>query len=269
MSDAWKPLAVVSGASEGIGLAFAEQLAAAGRDVLMLARDEARLALAADRIAGAQGRRPAILALDLTGDDALARLDACLAALGAVPDLLINNAGIGLAGAFAATPAAKIAAVLDLNVVAATRLANYVLPGMLARGRGGVLFVASLAGCVPGPGQATYYASKAYLLSLSEALSAETAGSGVRVTCVVPGPVETGFHAKMGADNAWYRWLVPSAQPATIATRALRAHRLGIRVLPGDVLSGVAMVALRLTPHRLSVALMRGLLADAGGARKT
>ncbi len=257
-----RPIAVITGASEGIGASFAAQLTAAGRDVLLVARDEQRLGLVADRLRALHPAcRIAILSLDITKPDVLLRLDDALARLGAYPDLLVNNAGMGLSGPFATTPANRVAALLELNVTAATRLAHHVLPGQLRRRRGGILFVASLAGFAPGPGQAVYYASKAYMLSLSEALAAETAGQGVRISCVAPGPVDTAFHAKMGAEGAWYRWMMPAASPETVATRALLAHRLGIRVLVPDVFSLVAMLALRLLPHRLTSPLVRFLLS--------
>ncbi len=123
--------------------------------------------------------------------------------------MLVNNAGIGLSGRFDDHSHEEIEALLALNVTALTRLMRHVLPQMRARGRGGVLNIASLGGYVPGPHQAVYYASKAYVISLSEAVASELAGTGVRVAVVAPGPVATGFHAAMGAENARYRaWLL-------------------------------------------------------------
>ena len=118
-------------------------------------------------------------------------------------------------------------ALVDLNVRALTRLTRHFLPGMRQRGRGGILNVASLGGYAPGPNQAAYYASKAYVLSLTEAIAAETAGEGVRVCALAPGPVDTAFHARMGAENAFYRYLVPPASARLGRARRLSRLRAG------------------------------------------
>ncbi len=148
-----------------------------------------------------------MLPLDVTTPDAVAKIEAALAAHGAYADVLVNNAGMGLAGPFHAHPPDDVLRLIDLNVRALSHLTRHFLPGMRVRGRGGILNVASLGGYAPGPNQAVYYASKAYVLSLTEAIAAETAGEGVRVCALAPGPVNTMFHARMGAENAFYRLL--------------------------------------------------------------
>ena len=117
---------------------------------------------------------------------------------------------------------------LDLNVAALTRLMHHVLPGMLARARGGILNVASLGGLVPGPYQAAYYASKAYVVSLTEAVAAENAGRGVRFMALAPGPVNTGFHAAMGAELSFYRQLIFALERGATARCRLPRLRAGL-----------------------------------------
>jgi uncharacterized protein len=206
--------------------------------------------------------------LDLTKADAASAIDTALAGLGGFADVLVNNAGMGLSGAFAEASEADIEELLALNIAAQTRLARHVLPGMLARGQGGILFVSSLAAYTPGPWQAIYYASKAYLLSLAEALATETAGMGVQICCLAPGPVDTAFHAKMGADRSLYRWIIPSQSAARVATIGLLGYRLGLRVLvPGVLTAGLAL-ALRLLPHRLTLPIVGVLLHQHAEPRK-
>jgi short-subunit dehydrogenase len=217
------PAAVVTGASEGIGLEFARQLAGTGITVVAIARTEPTLrAICVDIVAKSPpGTRVLPLPLDLAHPEAVDRLDEFLTLNALHADILVNNAGVGVAGPFTSKSEPELTALIDLNIRALTLLTRRLLPGMLARGRGGIINVASLGGYVPGPYQAAYYASKAYVMSLTEALAEEVAGKGVRVLAVAPGPVQTNFHATMGADHALYRWLVPAAQPQMIARRAL------------------------------------------------
>jgi uncharacterized protein len=254
------PVTIITGASEGIGRAFTERLAAEGQALLLIARDGAKLEALADKLRTQHRAQIIALPLDLTAGDATRAIDRSLASMHGYADSLINNAGIGLAGTFSNTPIAAIDAVMALNVAATTRLARHLLPGMLVRGRGGILFVASLVAYTPGPNQAVYCASKAYLLSLAEAIAAETAGLGVRVCCTAPGPVETAFHAKMGADRALYRWAIPNQSPDRVAAVALLGYRLGVRVLVPGLLTAVLALALRLLPHRLTLPIVHVLL---------
>ena len=192
-----KPVALVTGASAGIGVELARVFAAQGHDLVLVARREDRLSALADEIAAAGRPRPTVLALDLERRDAVAMLAAQLSAQGLEPAYVINNAGFGLSG-----PAAKLSrdeqlAMIDLNVRALTELSLAFIES-LERHRGGILNVASVAAFLPGPGMAVYYASKAYVLSFSEALHRELAGRGIRVTALCPGPVETEFQAAVG-----------------------------------------------------------------------
>lgn len=256
---ATRPTVVITGASEGIGRAFARRYAADGRDLLLIARRPEPLMRLADKLRSAHSARIEILAQDVTAPDALAAIDAALAAAGAHCDLLVNNAGIGLSGIFQDLPISDVDRLVATNVAAPTRLMHHMLPGMRARRRGGIINLASLGAYAPGPYQAAYYASRAYVLSLSEAVAAEVARDGVRVTAVAPGPVRTDFHDKMGADSDLYRWLIPSLAPETVVQWAVTAHNLGFRVVVPGLLNNIFALSLRLVPHRISV-LVQGIL---------
>lgn len=255
------PATVVTGASRGIGLAIAVRFAELGSDVLLVARSASDLEVAASlirtRVTGAQ---VLTLALDVTDADAGSILDHHLAGHGRYLDVLVNNAAIGLGGPFEEAPAARIDDLVALNVGALTCLMRHALPAMTARGRGGILNVASLGGAVPGPYQAAYYASKAYVMSLTEAVAAECAGRGVRISVVAPGPVETGFHASMGADAARYRLLMPALATRQVARAAVRGYRLGRRVIFPGLIAPVMGVAVRVLPHAITVPLVAWLL---------
>jgi short-subunit dehydrogenase len=142
---------------------------------------------------------------------------------------------------------------------------------MLARGRGGIINVASLGGYVPGPYQAAYYASKAYVLSLTEAMAAEHAGSGVRIAVLAPGPVDTRFHTAMGAESAPYRWMLPAARADKVAAATQRDFTLGRRVIVPGLLYMAGSLVLRVLPHLVSVPLMGKLLRPAlqNGSKKS
>ncbi len=256
-----RPCVVITGASEGIGLAFAELLTAAGSDILLIARDANRLdaVSAALRRSGGKGR-VTVMALDVTAADAVPRIDEALAANQNYADILVNNAGSGLSGPFATQPVAAIENLLSLNIVALTRLTRHVLAGQLVRGRGGIINLASVGGYVPGPQQAVYYASKAYVISFSEAIAAETAGRGVHVMAVAPGPIDTGFHSKMQAEGTLMRLLVPQLSARRVAKSALLGFWLGHRVVVPGLINWLLVVCIRVLPHRLLLPLIGNLL---------
>jgi short-subunit dehydrogenase len=261
------PAVVVTGASRGIGRALAMRFAQAGHTVVLVARTEAPLAAAAEATRRAADVRVVPLSLDITLADAPERLDGALREAGLFADVLVNNAGVGLAGPFAEQPRPDLERLVALNIAAATRLMHHALPPMLARGRGGILNVASLGGLVPGPYQAAYYASKAYLVSLTEAVAYEARGRGVRITAVAPGPVDTTFHRAMQAEGALYRTIVPAISAEAAAHSAYRGYLIGRTVIVPGVLPSLAALAVKLLPHAISVPLVGALLALGNRAR--
>lgn len=182
---------LVTGASGGIGLALANVFAERGFDLIVVARRESALRELADRCAQEHGVRTYVRAIDLTGPDAPAKLVSSLADEGLEVDVLVNNAGLLDMGAFATIELEKHERLLQLNVAVLTSLTRRLLPGMIERGRGRILNVASTSAFQPIPSLALYAASKAFVLSLSESLSEELKGTGVTVTVLCPGFTKT------------------------------------------------------------------------------
>jgi len=197
-----RKVALVTGASGGIGEAFAECLAADGYALVLVARSETELSRVSGLITSRHDLPVATVATDLTRPDAIGDILAALEARGAQPDIVVNNAGSGLQGPAAELDLDRQLAMVDLNCRAVTALSLRFIGAMRARGRGGIINVASTASFLPGPNMAVYYATKAYVLSLSEALSGELAGTGVTVTAVCPGPTRTGFQAAAGMTGS-------------------------------------------------------------------
>lgn len=255
------PAVVVTGGSRGLGLALAERFARAGRDVVIVARSDAATRAAATQIAESTGRRCSAVALDITRAGSVVALEQAVNKAGHYVDVLVNNAGLGQAGLFASAEPQTLEHLVSLNIEAPTRLARHFLPGMLARRRGGLLNVASLGGAVPGPGQAAYYASKAYVLSMTEALSAECAGQGVRICVLAPGPLDTAFHAAMGAEGSAYRILIPAVSLQRTARAAYWGYVLGRRLVVPGLVNRATYGLLRALPHPVSVPIVKALLA--------
>jgi short-subunit dehydrogenase len=197
-----RPLALITGASGGIGEAFAHVLAAEGYGLVLAARRTSEL----NRVAGVVTSRHdvpvTVIDADLSHEGAGARLKAQLDARGLRPDVLINNAGWGLNRRVLEAPVEDQLNIIDLNIRALTDLTIRFLPAMKERGRGGVLNLGSMAAFMPGPTMAVYYASKAYVVSFTEAVAHELRGTGVTVSVYCPGPVLTGFQRRAGMSEA-------------------------------------------------------------------
>jgi short-subunit dehydrogenase len=255
------PAVIITGGSTGIGLALAHQFAVRSKAVVIVARTQQRLDESA---AGLTARFPAArietLSLDVSHPDAPDRLREWLSQKRLYCDVLVNNAGIGQSGPFSAAEHGRLDALMATNVAAMARMSRAFLPGMLERGSGGILSVASLGGLIPGPNQSAYYASKAFVISLSEAIRSEVAGLGVRVAVALPGPVETRFHARMDAEGSLYRYVLTAATPERVAALIVRGFRLGRGVIAPGFVPTLAIPVLRVLPHFVTVPVVRWLL---------
>ena len=197
-----QPTALITGASSGIGRCLAQLFARDGYALVLVARREAVLEELAAELAANYGGTVRVMPIDLADPAAALHLHADLLRAGIVVDVLVNNAGFGMQGAFAGLPAERQLQMIHLNVTALTGLTRLLLPSMLERGRGGILNIGSIAAFQPGPFMAVYYATKAYVVSFSEALADELSGSGLRVSCLAPGPTATAFAAEAGAAES-------------------------------------------------------------------
>lgn len=184
---------LITGASSGIGLELARKFALEGNDLVLVARSEDKLREVADDLTDRHGVSVEVVAKDLTLPDAPGEVHREVKDLGVKVDVLVNNAGIGTYGAFHETELEEELTLVKLNVLAVTHLTKLFLEDMVERDSGKILNVASSAAFQPGPLMATYYASKAYVLSFTEAIAEELKGTGVSATALCPGPVDTGF----------------------------------------------------------------------------
>ncbi len=244
-----RPVTVITGASAGIGVALARVFARNGHELALVARREDRLRTLADEIAATGARPPIVILADLAKPNAAGQIGDALAAQGAEPRFMVNNAGFGLVGLAAARDRDEQLQMIDVNVRALTELSLAFIDS-LQRQRGGLLNVASLAAFLPGPGAAVYYATKAYVLSFTEALHSELKSRGIRVTALCPGPVPTEFAERAGVSGG----LAPGRLTQTaeqVAEDGYRGLMQGQRVvLPG---LGVKLIAflIRFIPRRL------------------
>jgi uncharacterized protein len=224
-------VALVTGASSGIGAELAKQFSARGYEVILVARRAERLEQLASKLPG-----PAhVIACDLTNE--AAGLADKVAGLGLQVDVLVNNAGFGTHGHFAEIDPQRDAEQVRLNCEAVVTLTHLFLPGMIERDRGGVITVASTAGMQPIPYETTYSATKAFARTFSDALSGELRGTGVRVMCVNPGPVPTEWQQVAGYDADWVPPVPGKISAEQVASESLRAFERGRRtIIPGVVI---------------------------------
>jgi len=244
--------ALVTGASSGLGAAFARALAERGADLVLVARSQDVLHATADRLHSAYGVRVEVIAQDLAQAGAAETVAARLAELGVSVDVLINNAGFATQGPWETIPAKRDHAQVMLNVVAVVDLTHALVPRMLERRAGAVVNVASLGGFQPAPRLAVYGASKAFVISLGQALSAELAGRGVAVLTVCPGPVDTPFFDVLGSRDAA---IGQQLAPEQVVEHALRALERGRTLVVPGWRNALTAHASRLLPRRLVLAL--------------
>jgi len=244
-----RPVTVITGASAGIGAALAREFARHGHELALVARREHRLNELADEIAARGAPRPVVIVADLGQFGSAKRIGEVLAAQGAEPQYVVNNAGFGLVGTAAARDRAEQLAMIDVNVRALTEL-SLAFVDSLSRHKGGLLNVGSTAGFLPGPGSAVYYATKAFVLSFSEALHSELGPRGIKVCVLCPGPVPTEFAKVAGvAEERAPGLLTRSAEEvAAVGYRGLMANKR--TVVPG-LLNKLVLFGVRLAPRRI------------------
>ena len=238
-----KKVALVTGASAGLGVEFARQLSKRGYGLVLAARRKDRLEELAKELGNARA-----VAIDLSKKDSAAKLLADLAANGEVVDLLVNNAGFGLIGRFAEVDAKRERQMIDLNVGTLTDLCRAVAPGMIERKSGGIINVASTAAFQPGPKMAVYFATKAFVLSLSEALHEELKPHGIKVSCLCPGPTRTEFGdvAGFGGNGLFDKVAMNAPEVVTAGLDGLDKNKAV--VIPGTI-NKIGAVSGRFAPR--------------------
>ena len=239
---------LVTGPSSGIGREVSKLFADNGSNLVLVSRNEAKLNGLADECRSRHGVEVRVLAEDLTDHEAPQHIYDQLQATGIQVDVLVNNAGFGALGPVAEIDTARQVDMVQVNVAALTHLTRCFLPGMIARGRGGVLNVASIAGFQPGPNMAVYYATKAFVLSFTEALAEELKSTGIKVCCLAPGPTKTGFGDSSGMEKP------PLFKSGVMDANAVaRAGYEGLRqgkalVIPGRK-NKLGVISVRFTPR--------------------
>ena len=251
-----KTVALITGASEGIGQELAKCFARRKHPLVLVARGEEKLKRLAAEISSVHGVRVSCIARDLSDPDGAPELHGKVEELGLEIGFLVNNAGAGTYGLFAETDLGRELRMMQLNMASVTALTKLFLPGMLKRRRGGILNVASTAAFQPGPLMAVYYASKAYVLSFSEALANELKGTGVSVSVLCPGPTRSGFQGSAGMESSklFRRGVMDASDVAEIAYRGLMKGKTTI--IPG-FRNKILAFSVRLGPRALLPAIVR------------
>jgi short-subunit dehydrogenase len=249
--------ALITGASGGIGLELARLFAAGGYDLVLVARSADKL----EELAGElrkHGGAVRVLAKDLARPESPEEVFRELEAAGIAADVLVNNAGFATYGAFVEIDLGRELEELQLNVVTLTHLTKKLLPGMLARRRGGVLNVASTAGFQPGPLMAVYYATKAYVISFSEALAEELSSTGVAVSVLCPGPTATGFQRRAGMEaSKLFSGVLQVADAAAVARAGYDGFRAGKRIVIPGLINKVGVQSIRISPRALATRMVK------------
>jgi short-subunit dehydrogenase len=247
-----RPVTLITGASAGIGTALAHIFARHGHELLLVARREQRLNELAGEIAALGHKRPHVEPVDLERRDAADQIAGVMTRLGVEPDTIVNNAGFGLLGSAATLSRAEQLAMVDVNVRALTDF-SLAFVDALARRRGGILNVASVAAFLPGPHMAVYYATKAYVVSFSDALHWELKPRGIRVTALCPGPVPTEFQSRAGFDSGG-KPDVLTLSAERVARDGYRALQQGRRLVVPGILNRATTAFTRFVPRGLLLA---------------
>jgi len=268
MADSARPIALVTGASSGIGAQLAREAAKDGHDLVLVARRrEPMQALAAELHAA--GTEITVISTDLGEPGSAAELMKIIEDRGLVIDMLINNAGVGDSGRFDQTDPQKIAAMLQVNVVALTELTRLVLPQMVARRGGKIMLLASTAAFQPGPEMAVYYATKSYVLSFGRAIGYELRRTGVTVTTLCPGPTTSEFAQVANMQGvALFDGPMPVMSAAEVARQGYAALKAGRPLLVAGFLNKILAMSSRFTPTSMLL-MIAGHLNHRGGTAGT
>lgn len=258
-----RPVTVITGASAGIGVALARVFARQGHELALVARREERLQTLADEIAAGGARRPIVIVADLLKPGAARLISDALTEQGAEPQFFVNNAAFGLVGTASSLDRDEQLQMIDLNVRGLTEL-SLAFVDSLARHSGGLLNVGSMAGFLPGPGMAVYYATKAYVLSVTEALHNELKPRGIRVAVLCPGPVPTEFAARAGVSGGTLKPSILTKSADEVAEVGYRGLMEGRRVIVPGFLNKLITVLIRFFPRGL---ILR--IAEARQARRS
>lgn len=249
--EATRPVVLVTGASSGIGAGLAREFAAHGHDLLLVARRQDALQALATELADAHPVEAMTLAADLSEPGSGDAVEAEVRRLGRHVDILVNSAGFGLSGRVERLDRAEQVQMIDLNIRALADLTLRFLPGMIERRSGGVLNVGSIAGFQPGPYMATYYATKAFVQSWTSALATECRKSGVTITNLAPGPVETGFSARARLSKSKLFKMTPVMSAEETARAGYAAFAGGKRLVIPGMANRLGVLLGRIVPARL------------------
>jgi short-subunit dehydrogenase len=250
MNNAGSETVLITGASSGIGLELARCFAADGGRLVLVARNAAALEKLAEELRQKNKIEAVVLPADLSLSETPKQIFQELSARKIAVDVLVNNAGFGLHGSFAELPLWRQMEMLQVNITALTELTGLFLPGMIGRRRGGILNVGSVAGFLPGPNMAVYFATKAFVLSFTEALAGELAGSGLTVSVLCPGPTATNF-SQVARGEKKPRIQTSKMSAETVAQYGHRAYRAGKVVAVPGLRNKFLICLIRLAPRWL------------------
>jgi short-subunit dehydrogenase len=255
------PTVLITGASVGIGYELAKLFARDQYNLVLVARDQERLTAVANELSQQHGINARILPADFSVPNASEAIVRTLAQENVVVDVLVNNAGFGQRGSFHANPHGNELSMIQVNIAALVHLTKLILPGMVERKKGRIMNVASTAAFQPGPNMAVYYATKAFVLSFSEALNEELKGTGVSVTALCPGPTRTEFQERAGISNTIMQGFA-AMEAAPVASIGYRGMLRGKRVVIPGLLNRVGVFFAKILPNIVLVKIIKALHHD-------
>lgn len=268
MSTTTTERVLVTGASSGIGMHLAHRFAAHGHPVCLVAPDAAELELLATDIEQRHGVETLRIAVDLERKESFAAVESAVANAGWAIDILVNNAGHGFKGNYAEVPLATHLSILRLNVEAVLRMTSLFLPRMVERGLGRVLNTASIAGFEPGPTMSVYHASKAFVLSWSEAIATELEDSGVTVTALCPGPTDTDFFPKGDLEDSFAFQKANLMDPEEVAQIGYEAAMGGERVVVAGAVNKAMVFSRRFMSEQMQARMNEKMYEDVDSPKR-